>query len=55
MDESKRRAMFLAADLLPGLPDGFEPLVVEQRPRTVTRGDQTVEVDDSTLLARRRV
>lgn len=55
MDESKRRAMFLAADLLPALPDGFEPLVVEQRPRTVTRGDQTVEVDDSTLLARRRV
>jgi SAM-dependent methyltransferase len=54
MDESKRRAMFLAVDLLPGLPDDFEPVVVQQRPRIVTRGDQTVEIDDSTLLARRR-
>jgi SAM-dependent methyltransferase len=54
MDESKRRAMFLAGELVPGLPEGFEPLVVQQRPRTVTRGDQTVEIDDSTLLARRR-
>jgi 2-polyprenyl-3-methyl-5-hydroxy-6-metoxy-1,4-benzoquinol methylase len=54
MDESKRRAMFLAEDLLPGLPEQFEPLVVQQRPRTVTRGDQTIEIDDSTLLARWR-
>ena len=32
---SQRRAMFLAEDLLPGLPDDFEVLVVEQRPRTI--------------------
>ncbi len=50
---SERRAMFLAADLLPGLPDGFEALVVEQRPRTVTRDGATVDIADSTLLARR--
>jgi 2-polyprenyl-3-methyl-5-hydroxy-6-metoxy-1,4-benzoquinol methylase len=50
---SHRRAMFLAADLLPGLPDGFEALVVEQRPRTVTRDGATVDIADSTLLARR--
>ncbi|KAB1914103.1 bifunctional 2-polyprenyl-6-hydroxyphenol methylase/3-demethylubiquinol 3-O-methyltransferase UbiG [Micromonospora sp. AMSO31t] len=51
---SHRRAMFLAEDLLPGLPDDFEALVVEQRPRTVTRDGVTVDIDDSTLLARRR-
>jgi hypothetical protein len=28
-----RNAMLLAEDLLSGLPDGFEPVVVEQRPR----------------------
>jgi 2-polyprenyl-3-methyl-5-hydroxy-6-metoxy-1,4-benzoquinol methylase len=50
---SQRRAMFFAQDLLPGLPDGFEVLVVEQRPRTVTRDGATVDVHDSTLLARR--
>jgi hypothetical protein len=53
MNESHRRAMFLAADLVPALPDGFEPLVVEQRPRTVSRDGETIEIDDSTLLARR--
>jgi hypothetical protein len=31
----------------------FEPLVVEQRPRTVSRDGEPVEIDDSTLLARR--
>jgi len=51
---SHRRAMFLAEDLLPGLPDGFDALVVEQRPRTVTREDVKVDVHDSTLLAHRR-
>jgi hypothetical protein len=51
---AQRRAMFLAADLLPGLPDAFEPLVVEQRPHPVTREGKTIEIDDSTLLARRR-
>jgi hypothetical protein len=53
MSESHRRAMFLAADLVPALPEDFEPLVVEQRPRTVSRGGETIEIDDSTLLARR--
>jgi hypothetical protein len=48
-----RRAMFLAEDLLPSLPDGFEALVVEQRPRTMTREGVTVDVHDSTLFARR--
>ena len=33
LSEAHRRAMFLAADLVPGLPGGFEPVVVEQRPR----------------------
>jgi 2-polyprenyl-3-methyl-5-hydroxy-6-metoxy-1,4-benzoquinol methylase len=48
-----RRAMFVAADLVPGLPDGFEVLVVEQRPRTMERDGVTHDVHDSTLLARR--
>jgi 2-polyprenyl-3-methyl-5-hydroxy-6-metoxy-1,4-benzoquinol methylase len=47
-------AMFLAADLPPGLPDCFELLVVEQRPHPHTRHGETVEIDDSVLLARRR-
>jgi 2-polyprenyl-3-methyl-5-hydroxy-6-metoxy-1,4-benzoquinol methylase len=50
-----RRAMFLAEDLLPALSDRFEALVVEQRPRTTTRDGVTVDVDDSTLFARRTV
>lgn len=50
---SQRRAMFLADELLSGLPDDFEALVVEQRPRTMTRHGVTVNVQDSTLLARR--
>ncbi|RNI19854.1 class I SAM-dependent methyltransferase [Flexivirga caeni] len=49
----RRRAMFLAAELVPGLPDGFEALVVEQRPRTVVRDGQRYDIADSTLLARR--
>ena len=53
MSEEKRRAMFLAADLLPAVPDDFEVLVVEQRPRTRTRDGVTMEISDSTLLARR--
>jgi 2-polyprenyl-3-methyl-5-hydroxy-6-metoxy-1,4-benzoquinol methylase len=51
---SHRRAMFLAEDLLPGLPDDFEALVFEQRPRTVTRNDMTLDIHDSTLFAHRR-
>ena len=50
---SHRSAMFLAEDLLPGLPQAFEALVVEQRPRTMTREGVTVDVHDSTLLAHR--
>ena len=45
--------MFIAEELLPGLPDDFEALVVEQRPRTMTRDGVTMDVHDSTLLARR--
>jgi 2-polyprenyl-3-methyl-5-hydroxy-6-metoxy-1,4-benzoquinol methylase len=50
---SQRRAMFLAEDLLPGLPEGFDTLVVEQRPRTMTHDGETADVHDSTLLVRR--
>jgi SAM-dependent methyltransferase len=53
LNASQRRAMFLAEDLLPGLPDGFETLVVEQRPRTMTCDGVTFDVHDSTLLTRR--
>lgn len=50
----KHRAMFVVDDLLPALPDDFEVVVAEQRPRTVTREGETFEIEDSTLLARRR-
>jgi len=52
---SHRAAMWLAEDLVPGLPDGFEVLVVEQRPRTTVRDGETVHTHDSTLLARRQL
>jgi 2-polyprenyl-3-methyl-5-hydroxy-6-metoxy-1,4-benzoquinol methylase len=52
---SHRRAMFSADELLPALPDDFDALVVEQRPRTMTRNGTTIDVHDSTLFARRRV
>lgn len=52
-DDERRRAMFVAADLVPALPEGFEPVVVEQRPRTVSREGNTFEIEDSTLLAHR--
>ena len=51
---SHRRAMFLADELLPGLPVDFEALVLQQRPRTVTRNGTTMDIHDSTLFARRR-
>lgn len=54
LDDEKQAAMWLAADLVPALPEDFEVLVVEQRPRTVTRDGKTFDIDDSTLLARRR-
>ena len=53
LSASHRTAMFLAADLLPGLPDGFEPVVVEQLARTLQRDSGPVEAEDSVLLARR--
>jgi 2-polyprenyl-3-methyl-5-hydroxy-6-metoxy-1,4-benzoquinol methylase len=53
LSASEGRAMFRAEDLLPCLPEGFEVLVVEQRPRTMTRDGVTVDVHDSTLFARR--
>ncbi len=52
---SHRNAMFHPEDLLPGLPDSFEVLVVEQRPRAVTRDGKTLDIFDATLLARRTV
>jgi len=52
--EEQRKAMFVAEELVPGLPEGFDAIVVEQRPRTVTRDGKTFTIDDSTLLARRR-
>lgn len=55
LSAEQHRAMFVAADLLPGLPEDFDVLVVEQRPRTMTREGVTFDVHDSTLLARRRV
>ena len=54
LSESHRRAMFTAQDLLPGLPEDFEALVVEQRPRSMVRDGTRVDVHDSTLLARKR-
>jgi 2-polyprenyl-3-methyl-5-hydroxy-6-metoxy-1,4-benzoquinol methylase len=53
LSASHRKAMFVAEDLLPALPENFEPLVVEQRSRTAVRDGVTVEIADSTLLARR--
>jgi SAM-dependent methyltransferase len=50
---ARHRAMLPAADLLPGLPDDFEPLVVEQRPHPHERNGEQIEIDDSVLLARR--
>ena len=55
LDSHHHRAMFVAEELLVALPDDFEPVVVEQRPRRVTRDGATVDIDDSTLLARRRI
>lgn len=53
LSASHRAAMFFAEELLPALPADFEALVVEQRPRTMTRDGVTMDVHDSTLLARR--
>lgn len=54
-DGKRLRAMWHAADLLPVLEEvgGFEVLVAEERPRTVTRDGRTMDVEDATVLARR--
>jgi 2-polyprenyl-3-methyl-5-hydroxy-6-metoxy-1,4-benzoquinol methylase len=53
--DPRHEAMFFAEQLQPALPADFEALVVEQRPRSVTRGGNTIAIDDSTLLARRQL
>lgn len=53
LSRKQHEAMWHAADLLPALPDDFEVLVVEERPRVVERDGRTVEIGDATLLARR--
>ena len=53
LTESHRNAMFPAGDLVAALPDGFEVIVAEERPRSVTRDGRTVDIHDATLLARR--
>lgn len=53
LTEMHLRAMFLAEELVPGIPDGFEVLAAQQRPRTLVREGVEVDVEDSTLLARR--
>jgi hypothetical protein len=45
--------MWHSADLLPVVPDGWEVLVAEDRPRTATRDGRTLEIEDATLLVRR--
>lgn len=53
LSAEQHRAMWHAEDLLPALVDGFEPVVVEARPRVVERDGKTVEIGDATLLVRR--
>lgn len=54
-DEKRLRAMWHSAALLPVLEElgGFEVVVAEERPRTVTRDGREMEIEDATLLARR--
>jgi 2-polyprenyl-3-methyl-5-hydroxy-6-metoxy-1,4-benzoquinol methylase len=54
LNESHRRAMWVAEELLPALPADFETVVAEQRARRMVRDGETMDVEDSTLLARRR-
>jgi 2-polyprenyl-3-methyl-5-hydroxy-6-metoxy-1,4-benzoquinol methylase len=54
LDEARRNAMWLAEDVVPGLPDDFEVVVAEQRPRTMTREGEVHDVEDAVLVARRR-
>jgi len=50
---SHRNAMFIAEELVPGLPNGFEVVAAEQRPRTLIHDGAEMTVHDATLLARR--
>jgi 2-polyprenyl-3-methyl-5-hydroxy-6-metoxy-1,4-benzoquinol methylase len=54
LTERQRTAMFVADDLVAALPAGFEVVAAEQRPRTMVRDGVTVDVHDSTLVARRK-
>lgn len=54
-DGPKARAMFWAQDMVPGLPEGFEVVAAEQRPRSVVRNGETFDIGDSVLLARRTI
>ncbi|MCK5891908.1 class I SAM-dependent methyltransferase [Aeromicrobium sp.] len=54
LSRKQHDAMWHAADLLPALTDDFEVLVVEDRPRVAERDGTTTEIEDATLLARRR-
>lgn len=49
-----RNAMWRSADLLPGLPGDFEVVVAEERARVAVRDGVEREIEDATLLARRR-
>ncbi|WP_159620031.1 class I SAM-dependent methyltransferase [Ruania rhizosphaerae] len=51
--DAHARAMFVATDLLPGVPEGFEVVAAEQRPRTVVREGETFEIADSVLVLHR--
>ena len=54
LSAAQRQALWIAEDLRAALPEDFEPLIVEQRPRTMTHDGQPHHVDDSTVFARRR-
>jgi 2-polyprenyl-3-methyl-5-hydroxy-6-metoxy-1,4-benzoquinol methylase len=54
LDAAQRRAMWMAEDLLPALPEDFEALIVEQRHRSVVHEGTTHDIDDSTLFAMRQ-
>ncbi|MFB9378831.1 SAM-dependent methyltransferase [Kineococcus gynurae] len=54
LNAAHRAAMFRAADLLGALDDAFEVLVAEERPRRVVRDGVEHDIEDATLLARRR-
>lgn len=54
LNKSHRDAMFAAADLVEAFPADFEVVIAEDRPRSVIRDGQQVDIADATLLAVRR-